>query len=169
MLLCRSFLHPGASLHTAIESFDLAFDIDNAAGEQLDILGSYVGIKRMLNYAPSEGDPEMSDDEFRTMIRLKIAQNVWDGTNKGAQQAYKEVFGDKFTFTQSDNMDCTVSVTCSGDVTSRQVEIITYTKSLLIPAGVSFTFTVNGAAIEIAMQTDVIVSGTLHVENVTAD
>lgn len=169
MLLCRSFLQPGVSMHTAIESFDLAFDIENAAGEQLDVLGLYVGVKRQLDYSPSEGGPEMDDEEFRTMIRLKVAQNIWDGTNEGASEAYRKIFGDKFTFVQADNMDLSVSVTCSGDVTSRQVEIITYTKSLLIPAGVSFTFTVNGASIEMNMQTDTIVSGTLHVENVTAD
>lgn len=169
MLYFRSTIRPGVSLQSVLGAFDLAFDVNNAAGEQLDVIGSCVGVNRTLSHAPSEGGLDMDDEEYRTMIRMKIAQNVWDGTNKGAMQTYREVFGDSFSFVQLDNQDMTVSLSVSGDVSTRQVEILTYTKSLLVPTGVGFTFTVNGSEVELDLSTDFVASGTLQLEGVTAD
>ena len=169
MLLLRSILRPGTGLNTVLESFSEAFDIGNAAGAQLDMIGSLVGVKRTLSHAPSEGGIDMDDDELRTMILMKVAQNVWDGTNQGAVDTYKTVFGDRFTFAQTDNLNMTASVVCSGLSSSRIVEIMAYTGNILVPAGVSVTITVNGETIDIELNSDVIVSGTLQTGSVTVN
>lgn len=169
MLLFRSIVRPGAALSTVIDSFLNAFDVKNAAGAQLDDIGALVGVGRTLAHAPSEGGINMDDDEFRTMILMKIARNFWDGTNQGAADTYKAVLGDGFTFAQSDNQDMSVSIACSGLTSSRIVEILTYTSNLLVPAGVLATITVNGEEININMETDVIISGSLLTGSVTAD
>ena len=169
MLLLRSVLRPGIALDTVLDSFNSAFDINNAAGAQLDTIGLLVGVERTLAHAPSEGGIEMDDEEFRMMILMKIAQNFWDGTNKGAADTYKSVFGDRFTFAQSDNLNMTVSISCFGLSSSRIIEILAYTNNILVPAGVSATITVNGETIEITMQGDVIISGTLLTGSVSAD
>lgn len=168
-LLFRSVLRPGVNLSSVLQSFDLAFDISNAAGAQLDMIGLIVGVNRTLTKLPTTGSRDMDDEEMRTMIRMKIAQNTWDGTNKGATDTYNEIFGDSFLFTQVDNQDMTVSIVCDGEISTRQVEILTYTRNLLVPSGVSFTLTVNGEEIDISMESDAVVSGTLNSGFVTAD
>ena len=169
MELFRSIIRPGTALNSVIESFSSAFDVRNAAGAQLDIIGSLVGVKRTLSHAPSEGGIDMDDDELRTMILMKIARNFWDGTNKGAAETYKSVFGEEFTFAQYDNQNMTVSIECSGISSSRIIEILVYTNNLLVPAGVSATVSVNGEEVELNMESDVIVSGVLLTGSVTAD
>ena len=169
MELFRSIIRPGTALNTVIESFSTAFDVKNAAGAQLDTIGSLVGVSRTLTHAPSDGGIDMDDDELRTMILMKIARNFWDGTNQGAAETYRSVFGEDFTFAQYDNQNMTVSIECSGISSTRVIEILVYTNNLLVPAGVSATVSVNGQEVELNMETDVIVSGTLLTGCVTAD
>jgi hypothetical protein len=47
-----------------------AFDIDEAVGDQLDVIGKYAGVTRR------NGTITLDDDDFRTFIKLKIIQNT---------------------------------------------------------------------------------------------
>lgn len=83
-----------------------AFDIDNAVGDQLDILGEWIGRGRTVAqpiagvyfafdtdglgwdqgvwqgpYDPDSGYTRLSDDTYRIILKAKIAINNWDGTN----------------------------------------------------------------------------------------
>jgi hypothetical protein len=56
------------------------FDLDQAAGAQLDILGQIVGAGRTVNFQPSGGvSPTLDDTTYRVLLKAKIAQNQWDG------------------------------------------------------------------------------------------
>ena len=95
------------------------FDLDTAAGDQLDAVGLWVGIKRQLAtpitgvyfewdgatsltgwgsgvwqglYDPSSGLTSLPDDEYRRLIRAKIAANHWDGTVQHAEEVWDQVF-----------------------------------------------------------------------------
>ena len=50
------------------------FELDTAAGAQLDILADRVGVIR----------GEYSDDQLRTLIRAAILRNTWDGSSSQA-------------------------------------------------------------------------------------
>ncbi len=87
-------------------SLDHAFDLDAAVGDQLDILGEWIGLSRNLYetyaYFRYDGGPgfglgslegalghrrltpggnwSFSDDQYRHMLRAKIPYNRWDGS-----------------------------------------------------------------------------------------
>lgn len=94
------------------------FDLDVAAGNQLDIIGQWVGISREVaipsagvyftwdgtdytlgwdygSWAPPTTPvtiTSLPDDAYRTLIRAKIAANRWDGTTTGAYAIWDAIF-----------------------------------------------------------------------------
>ena len=97
---------PFTNISTELSGLTRAFDIDNAIGAQLDILGEWVGLSRVVQqpitnvyfsldidglgfeqgiwqgpYDPDEGYTTLSDDTFRLILKAKIAINNWDGQN----------------------------------------------------------------------------------------
>lgn len=168
-LFTRSLLQPGVSMSTMLECLSMVFDIDNAAGAQLDIIGSWVGVSRMLSYSPTTGDREMSDDELRMMIRLKIASNAWDGSNEDANRIYSRVLENAdIHITQEDNQDMSVDAVVYGDVTTRQAEIIRNTNALMIPVGVGVNVSIIGGDTDFTLNVGALATGTLRIDSVTA-
>ena len=119
------------------DSILYAFDLDNACGVNLDIIGAIVGMDRLLPFAPTLGTREMNDDEYRLMIRMKIARNTWDGRNETVLPIYRELFP-QMNFAYEDNQDCTVTFTVTGNFDYREIEIIMRTDCMLVPAGVGY-------------------------------
>lgn len=95
------------------------FDLDSSVGQQLDVIGQWVGISRNIpvpipgvyfswdstydlgwdfgvwisDDAPSEVTI-LPDDVYRTFVKAKIAANTWDGTLEGLYQVWDSVFTD---------------------------------------------------------------------------
>src|SRR6218665_888124 len=63
------------------------FDIDTAAGVQLDTVELWVGIGRVVNSTES-GVITMDDDTYRMVLRAKIQANHWDGTMEALPAIY---------------------------------------------------------------------------------
>lgn len=137
MAFLEAILKNAIDTSIALESMKMAFAVDNAAGKQLDILGEWVGVSRILPMTPSVGNREMNDEEYRLMILMKIAKNNWDGTNEGATAIYDSVFTGSYHVYHKDNQNMTVYVTLFGVTTAREAEILTASDVLLIPAGVN--------------------------------
>jgi hypothetical protein len=105
-------------------SYDREFDIDNAAGVQLDMLGEIVGRSRILSFQPADGsDPDLDDDMYRILIKAKISQNHWDGTIPGMYELWKNLFPEYHIFIQ-DNMDMTMTVYLDMHTPIALVELI---------------------------------------------
>lgn len=94
------------------------FDVDLAVGDQLDIIGQWVGISRRVTIpipnvyfqwdsatfangwdfgiwlaGQTPGSITiLPDDVYRTLIKAKIAANRWDGTTTGAYAIWDQVF-----------------------------------------------------------------------------
>ncbi len=93
------------------------FDVDVAVGDQLDIIGQWVGISRKVSipiagvyftwdstdsvgwdygtwqpYNAPVSITLLPDDAYRTLIRAKIAANQWDGTTTGAYEIWNIIF-----------------------------------------------------------------------------
>lgn len=94
------------------------FDLDVAAGQQLDVIGIWVGVSRNVaipisgvyfswdsadytlgweygSWQPSNLPTDVTalpDDAYRTLIRAKIAANHWDGTTDGAYAIWEAIF-----------------------------------------------------------------------------
>jgi len=129
-------------LGDTVDSFNLAFDINNAAGNQLDIIGELVGVKRLLPFVPLTGSREMDDDEFRVIILMKIFRNEWDGTMEGAAKAYQSSFRDFAGITFWDDGVCHVNIGIRAESGTRIAEILNSSGVLLVPAGVGKTVSI---------------------------
>ena len=89
---------------------DLLFELDNAAGNRLDILGEILGRKRLLDFEPANGASPLLDDEmYRSLQKAKICVNHWDGTIPSAVELWKNLFP-KYEIMVVDNQDMTISV-----------------------------------------------------------
>lgn len=105
------------------------FDVDTAVGDQLDIIGKWVGVSRNVSvpipgvyfewdgpadqgwdygsWAPADGGTEVTvlpDDAYRLLVKAKIAANRWDGTTEGAYDVWDQIFT-SFTILIKDNQD----------------------------------------------------------------
>lgn len=104
-------------VQTLMEEMVPLFDVDTAVGQQLDVIGQWVGFPRTLNITVSGvyftwddvdatgwdfgiwQDPTqpgaitvLPDDVYRNFIKAKIAANHWDGTTDGAYEVWDSVF-----------------------------------------------------------------------------
>lgn len=105
-------ISPEAALQGALADLPGAFDLDTAIGVQLDAVGAWVGISRLIQiplisvwfsfdiagrgfdegiwkgpYDPETGIYELDDDTYRKLIRLQILVNNWDGLTESARAA----------------------------------------------------------------------------------
>lgn len=108
-----------------------AFCIDSAAGTQLDLIGTLVGLPRMTladigqaGFFGFDGSPNLSfdygffqdgkelvnasvsDDQYRLFLKVKIAANVWDGTRVGLKKILQIAFdADKIEVANIENTE----------------------------------------------------------------
>lgn len=113
MALVAARLQPFIDLAECLESFDAAFDLENAVGKQLDVIGEYVGIKRLLNFQPQFSSALLPDPYYRMLIKAKISLNNWDGTVTGIKKLWGDIFPN-YTVTVVDNQDMTLNVQITG-------------------------------------------------------
>lgn len=112
------------------------FDIDSAEGEQLDIVGLWVGRDRNVTtpitsvyfswdtddlgwgqgnwqgpYDPDNGFTALSDDVYRLVLKAQIAINQWDGTVGDLEDLMEDIFdGTGIEMQIIDNMDMSISI-----------------------------------------------------------
>lgn len=137
------------------------FDVDAARGDQLDVIGKWVGISRHLttpisgayfswdgaasvgweygiwqaNLAPGE-ITTLPDDVYRTVIKAKIAANHWDGTIDGAYAVWDEIFT-QITILIKDNQDMTYELGfVGGTLDTLTLALVTQGYIPLKPEGV---------------------------------
>lgn len=123
------------------ETNTTAFDIETAVGDQLDVIGKWVGLSRQIpipipgvyfswdgtdpfvgwdfgSWQPLNSPTEITtlpDDVYRTFIKAKIAANRWDGTTTGAYEIWDQVFSD-ITILIQDNQNMTYDLALIGEV-----------------------------------------------------
>lgn len=167
--LVESVLSPIISGGGVIESFDLAFLLDNAVGEQLDIIGEIVGVSRLIPFVPTVGDREMSDDEYRVILMFGIAKNNWDGSIDGVYKALQGVFGDNLPIAYVDNQNMTIDVQVYGSLSSRMIELMSASDVLLVPMGVGKTVSIVGGSVDCTAGVYSVISGIEWEESVDAN
>ncbi len=116
------------------------FDLDIARGQQLDVIGLWVGVSRNVSvpiagvyfswdsdytlgweygtWQPSSAPSTITvlpDDAYRTLIRAKIAANHWDGTTDGAYSIWESIFPTTTILIQ-DNQTLTYDLAVVGGV-----------------------------------------------------
>lgn len=113
-----------------------SFDLEEAEGAQLDILGRLTGVTRDLPFEPSSGSRTLEDEDFRLLIRARIARDHWDGSNAGFIAILHSLFPDtEMTF--SDEQDMTLTVTVPRDLPDLHKELLEHKLLLPVPPGIS--------------------------------
>lgn len=155
-------VQPLADENQVVQEFPLDYDLDVAVGAQLDTVGLWIGQSRYLSepltnvyfsfdiaglgfdqgtwlgpFDPTSGLVALPDDEYRVLLRAKIANNQWDGTVPSAYKFMAPVFpGD--TFFIIDNQDMSMYIGVAGPVPLNAVTFALLTGGYLNikPAGV---------------------------------
>ncbi|MCQ4861173.1 DUF2612 domain-containing protein [Desulfovibrio desulfuricans] len=131
---------PLVDAQTLLASLPAAFDVDTAVGVQLDAVGLWAGITRVLRvplsgvyfawgvegvgwaqgiwkgpYDPESGLTSLPDDVFRRLIKARIAANAWNGSIPGAYDVWESAFADTGSIIMiQDNQDMSMVVGIAG-------------------------------------------------------
>jgi hypothetical protein len=135
MSLLEARLSLFADLWGCVDKLDVAFDLDNAVGNQLDVIGQYVGIKRLLTFQSKFEPPLLTDEYYRILIRAKIFLNHWDGTMEGIYNIWNNIFPD-YQLQVEDNQDMSMKVVVSRVRTVFEEELIQHGYITPKPMGV---------------------------------
>lgn len=140
---------PLTDVSTSLKGLITAFDIDTAAGVQLDILGEWIGRKRNVSvpisgiyfsfdteglgfdqgvwqgpYDPDNGYTALSDETYRVILKAKIAINNWDGTNDTLPPILDTALaGSGIRMQIVDNQDMTISIWVFPEIDISQVSL----------------------------------------------
>lgn len=116
------------------------FDVDSAEGAQLDVVGLWVGVSRYINtpltgiyftwddtafdgwdmgiwqgeFDPDSGITSLPDDEYRILIKAKIAANRWNGSIPDAYEIWETIFTENIIVIQ-DNQDMSMDIIIVGE------------------------------------------------------
>lgn len=105
-------------------AMDQAFDVDNAVGEQLNMVGAIVGASRTVGFQPSGGvSPVLDDTTYRILIKAVAGANQWNGTIDGLQSIWENLFPSG-TITIADNQNMTATIFLTGTFTSIVQDLI---------------------------------------------
>ncbi len=103
--LVASVVDQVVDMFNLIEAFPVTLSFEQAEGAQLDTIGSLLGMSR---------PGSVSDDDYRLLLRSRIAKLHWDGTNDSLPHTLELAFPDRIA-TVMDNCDGTVSLSLSGE------------------------------------------------------
>jgi hypothetical protein len=125
---------------------DKAFDLDNAVGIQLDILGQILGLSRYLTFQPSDGTSSvLSDGDYRSLLKAKIILNQWNGELDTLTDAIQK-WNPSVYFVVKDNQDMTVDILAIG-TNELQKELISNGYVVPKPAGVKINYSMSTLAV----------------------
>lgn len=126
-----------------LKSIDANFDLDNAIGKQLDILGEVIGRKRTLTFQPLNGfSPVLPDEYYRLILKAKVAMNNWDGTIPQMYEIWNGVFGNDgdLDLQLQDNQDMSFNAYIDGYVDQIQQDLIQHGYIVPKPEGVRINY-----------------------------
>ena len=135
-----ALVQPFVDLQVLAASLPAAYDLDTAAGAQLDQVGIWIGVTRKLlvpitgvffawdtpgvgwNQGQWRGPYQtgdmlfsLGDDDYRLLLKARIASNSWDGTIPGAYDVWEIAFAAlPQQFLMLDNQDMSVSIIVIG-------------------------------------------------------
>lgn len=154
--LCRTLtIVDHAYLFT--KSIDSNFDLDNAIGIQLDILGESIGRERTLKFQPQNTNPVLNDEYYRLLLKAKVAMNNWDGKIPSIYDIWDNMFDDLGLQIQ-DNQDMSFDAYITGFIDSIRQELIQRGYIVPKPEGVRVNL-IGKSPVEFKCYSYMIVSG----------
>lgn len=138
----QAFLDQDLPIDQCMNKFSEIFNLDNAVGDQLDKLGSYVDLTRELPVVDPDIPASLPDEYFREVIKARIRANFWNGTNEQLIELIDATFTDA-TYEILDNQDMTLQVIMiNPSATPTMIALLFNGYIIPKPAGVLTTFTI---------------------------
>ncbi len=141
MELVEARLKPFIDLYELLEEIDKSFDLDTAEGNQLDIIGQYVGVSRLLDFQPNNAEPLLPDPYYRMLLKARISLNNWDGSIEGIKNIWGNVFPE-YEIQIVDNQDMTMEARIIGLETLFENELVQHGYITPKPMGVLIDYSV---------------------------
>ena len=122
------------------KNMDNDFDLDNAIGKQLDILGQIIGRKRTLTFQPLNGhNPVLDDETYKLVLKAKVPMNMWDGKIESAYEIWNNIFND-IGLQLQDNQDMSLTAYITGYVNQIRQDLIQHGYIVPKPEGVRINY-----------------------------
>lgn len=165
---------PLADISALYAQIPALYDVDVAAGQQLDVVGQWVGVSRELTtalagvyfafdtegvgfdqgvwlgpYDPITGLVSLPDDFYRIVIKSRILNNHWNGSKEDAYTLANAIFSSLgFQLYIEDHSDLSIDIGLVGSsVPSSMVQaLLTSGKFDIKPAGVRVSNYFYGSA-----------------------
>ena len=164
-------VQPFVDEQNLLNEYPLLFDLDSAAGVQLDAVGVRVGRSRQVAvpltnvyfswdtpslgwdqgywqgpFDPSTGVVSLDDATYRLLLRTVIITNTWNGTVNGAAPALAVIFNNTLTpgtlIFIYNGMDMTETIGIAGEVPPVIFQALLASGEIpLVPAGVRVNYT----------------------------
>jgi hypothetical protein len=144
--MITTMVKPLVDQQVVTRSMPPLYDIDHAAGAQLDAVGLWVGATRFVEDVPYSGGmlTRLDDYHYRILLRSRIIANHWDGTIPDAYSAWSELFaGTGLNVKIQDNGDMTMTVTLLGPSDPVTQGLFVAGLLPLKPAGVAVTYEIG--------------------------
>jgi hypothetical protein len=139
-----ALMQPIDDLTNCLQTIDISFDIDNAFGSQLDVVGEIIGVSRTLSFQPSGGvSPVLTDDDYKLLLYATQAKNTWDGTIESIYRIWQFLFPNGL-LAIIDNQNMTATITTSGSFSSIEQDLITNGYIVPRPEGVQYNASGGG-------------------------
>lgn len=155
---------PFADLVSVLQAAPFTYDVDIAIGNQLDVVGQWVGVSRLVEVpivdvyfsfdlagvgfdegvwwykgAPENELVSLPDDFYRAVIKARILNNHWNGSKEDAYKLATWIFGPLgYTLLIKDNADLTMALGLAGGQPPTQliIALLISGKFDVKPAGV---------------------------------
>lgn len=161
---------PLAGIVNTAQQLSRQFSVDEATGVQLDAVGEWLGLSRYVRtpitgvyfaldtegtgldegswkrqYDADSGFTELDDDTYRTLLRVRIRANHWDGTNEMLAEIWRGVIPDgSVLIFFADNQDMSMDVYVTGGVVPEVIKAVIRHGCLSIrPAAVKINNYIN--------------------------
>jgi len=166
-LMVAATVQPLVDGQNLAATFQQLYDLDLAVGEQLDVVGQWIGITRFVTtpitgvffswdtvnlgwdqgnwqgpLSPGNQVVALTDDQYRLLLRAKIAINQWDGTIPGIYAIWTQIFAlTQVTLLIQDNQDMSMTIILLTSATVDPVVLALITGGYIVPrpAGVRIT------------------------------
>ncbi len=109
MATVTALLQPSNDIFELGVYIDDYFDLDEATGAQENVLGQIAGVGRTLPYMPLfNAPPTLNNDDYRVILKSKIAKNLWKGGIEDLEEIWLNLFGERIKII--DHQDMTIEV-----------------------------------------------------------
>jgi hypothetical protein len=162
---------PSADVTALYKTIPVLFDVDLAVGQQLDVIGQWVGVSRQLTTAlvgvyfafdttnvgfdqgvwqgptdPSTGLVTLPDTYYRILIKVRILNNQWDGSKPMAYTLMNAIFGPLgYSIYIEDNANLTMNLglVTAGPQSAIALALLTSGKFNIKPATIRIAYYIN--------------------------